>query len=175
MKFTGCFVRSFLVLLSVTTVSFAAPTPAPGNDILHTLSAEDLAMEGEYLALFDVNDKRSFEEIFAEMGATTSTIYQTFDNGVFRGFIGNMSHHCVKQMGVMSVVTNFEKDSEFQAKTLVEQSDAPWGLQRISSGGPIQNPPNALADVTARAFSYQFDDSVQGEGVDVYVIDSGVK
>ena len=132
-------------------------------------------MEGEYLALFDVNDKRSFEEIFAEMGATTSTIYQTFDNGVFRGFIGNMSHHCVKQMGVMSVVTNFEKDSEFQAKTLVEQSDAPWGLQRISSGGPIQNPPNALADVTARAFSYQFDDSVQGEGVDVYVIDSGVK
>ncbi|RPA84812.1 subtilisin-like protein [Ascobolus immersus RN42] len=108
------------------------------------------------------------------MGATTSTIYRTFDNGVFRGFIGNMSHHCVKQMGVMSVVKTFEKDSEFQAKRLVEQSDAPWGLQRISSGGPIQNPPNNLADVTSRAFSYQFDDTVQGEGVDVYVIDSGV-
>lgn len=131
-------------------------------------------MEGEYVALFDINDPRSFDEIFEEMGATTSTIYQTFDNGVFKGFIGNMSHHCVKQMGVMSVVTNFEKETEFKALELVEQSDAPWGLQRISSGGPIQNAPAAQVDVTARAFSYQFDDSVQGEGVDVYVIDSGV-
>lgn len=176
MKFSRCSARSALIFFSFTTLAFAAPTPAPAKgDVIHSLSAEDLAMEGEYLALFDLSDTRSFDEIFEEMGATTSTIFQTFENGAFRGFYGNMSHHCVKQMGVMPVVTAFEKDVEFRALTLVEQRDAPWGLQRISSGGPIQGAPTALADITSRAFSYQFEDTVQGEGVDVYVIDSGVK
>ncbi|EPS43877.1 hypothetical protein H072_2141 [Dactylellina haptotyla CBS 200.50] len=57
--------------------------------------------------------------------------------------------------------TNARRDN------LVKQSDAPWGLQRISSGKKVD---------PSGGYVYQYDGgSDVGTGVDVYVLDTGVK
>ncbi|KAF3180264.1 hypothetical protein TWF106_008675 [Orbilia oligospora] len=54
------------------------------------------------------------------------------------------------------------------------QTNAPWGLQRISQKEMIPVDFNAAADKAWQpSFKYKFDDSA-GEGVDIYVIDTGI-
>lgn len=150
----------FLTLISFFRSITAAPWHQP------------VEKEGNYLALLEKSDSRSFEQIFTDIGATSEK-YQTFDNSIFRAFIGSsISHDRVKQMGF--IVTTLGVNSSVHAKMLVRQSDAPWGLQRISSRKPIPDPPFSAAYTRSRSFSYHFDDSVQGEGVDVYIIDTGL-
>lgn len=48
------------------------------------------------------------------------------------------------------------------------QNDATWGLSRISSAARLAN-----QNAAARNFQFTFDDSA-GEGVDIYVVDTGV-
>lgn len=52
---------------------------------------------------------------------------------------------------------------------LVSQSDAPWGIARLSTGS-THFPPgsNPFAD-----FDFVFDDAA-GEGTDVYILDTGI-
>ncbi|KAF3286749.1 subtilisin-like serine protease [Orbilia oligospora] len=64
-----------------------------------------------------------------------------------------------------------EKRQQPQTVTIVEQPNAPWGLQRISSPDPI--PLEIRPKSREMAFRYQYDQS-SGQGVDVYVIDGGV-
>ncbi|KAL5114715.1 hypothetical protein ACEQ8H_007384 [Pleosporales sp. CAS-2024a] len=49
------------------------------------------------------------------------------------------------------------------------KSGAPWGLQRISS------PAGASGSPQNQDFTYSFDDSTLGAGVDIYIIDTGVR
>ncbi|KAG5636157.1 hypothetical protein DXG03_005097, partial [Asterophora parasitica] len=54
------------------------------------------------------------------------------------------------------------------ATTFATQTNAPWGLARISQPGRLTN-----QNADALTFSYTYDDSA-GAGVDVYVVDTGV-
>ncbi|KAF3919747.1 Cerevisin [Dactylellina cionopaga] len=57
------------------------------------------------------------------------------------------------------------------AATIIEQSNAPWSLQRISSESPVvQNGRNA----TELNYKYRYDEQDNSTGVDVYIVDSGV-
>ncbi|RVD83861.1 uncharacterized protein DFL_005635 [Arthrobotrys flagrans] len=58
-----------------------------------------------------------------------------------------------------------------EAITIVEQPNAPWGLQRISNPDPI--PPEVRSNSLDMAFKYQYDQS-SGQGVDVYILDGGI-
>jgi len=51
---------------------------------------------------------------------------------------------------------------------LATQTDAPWGLQRISQDAKLSNQNDA-----ALTFTYNYDDSA-GSGTDVYVVDTGI-
>jgi len=52
---------------------------------------------------------------------------------------------------------------------LVQQTNAPWGIARLSSGiNPISGNPSALN------FNYLFDDTA-GTGTEAYIIDTGCR
>ncbi|KAF3916262.1 Cerevisin [Orbilia brochopaga] len=53
----------------------------------------------------------------------------------------------------------------------IQQSNAPWNLQRISSRETVKLVNN---NVTALAYTYEYDQAAMGAGVDVYIVDSGV-
>lgn len=54
-------------------------------------------------------------------------------------------------------------------KITATQTNAPWGLQRVSSGAALP----AGSRANALTFSYTFNETA-GQGVDVYVIDTGI-
>ncbi|EPS38871.1 hypothetical protein H072_7381 [Dactylellina haptotyla CBS 200.50] len=56
-----------------------------------------------------------------------------------------------------------------QTSTFIEQSTAPWNLQRVSSKNAAAASQKQVVDL---AYKYRFD-SVAGMGVDVYLVDSG--
>ncbi|KAJ6260584.1 Cerevisin [Drechslerella dactyloides] len=62
-------------------------------------------------------------------------------------------------------------DDDVPAEYDILQTDATWGLQRISQRNPILGV--ADTDVNGQNFKYKFDESA-GEGVDIYVIDTGI-
>jgi cerevisin len=54
-------------------------------------------------------------------------------------------------------------------KSYAQKSGAPWGLQRIS------NEAGASGSPQGQDFTYSFDDEALGAGVDIYVVDTGVR
>ncbi|KAF3903390.1 Aqualysin-1 [Dactylellina cionopaga] len=59
----------------------------------------------------------------------------------------------------------------YTAEPLVQQPGAPWNLQRISQMSQIKGP--AGIKVSSLGFTYRYD-GINGKGVDVYVVDSGI-
>jgi len=62
-----------------------------------------------------------------------------------------------------------EEDQIMRTTAIQTQTNAPWGLQRISSNASL--PAGSRANTLA--FTYNFDDTA-GKGVDVYVVDTGI-
>ncbi|KAI4685226.1 uncharacterized protein J4E84_005953 [Alternaria hordeiaustralica] len=60
-------------------------------------------------------------------------------------------------------------EEKADVKSFAEQQGAPWGLQRVSSAAGAKGSPQD------QDFVYSFDDSALGAGVDIYVIDTGVR
>ncbi|CAG5171618.1 uncharacterized protein ALTATR162_LOCUS7352 [Alternaria atra] len=60
-------------------------------------------------------------------------------------------------------------EEKADVQSFAQQQGAPWGLQRISSAAGATGSPND------QDFVYSFDDSALGAGVDIYVIDTGVR
>jgi cerevisin len=56
-----------------------------------------------------------------------------------------------------------------QVKSFVTQTTATWGLQRVSNDAGASGSPKD------EDFTYTFDDETLGDGVDIYVIDTGVR
>ncbi|KAH8810546.1 peptidase 1 [Flagelloscypha sp. PMI_526] len=66
-------------------------------------------------------------------------------------------------------VETVEEDGIARAGSLISQSNAPWGLGRISVTTSVTGTPTALN------YLYNYDNAFAGRGVDVYVIDSGIR
>ncbi|KAF8246223.1 subtilisin-like protein [Wilcoxina mikolae CBS 423.85] len=105
---------------------------------------------------------------------TRYNVTNTWNNAAFTGFSAHIHPDDISQMTVMSGVKLLEKDSEIKLSDV--QTNAPWGLQRVSQGSAIANAPQDSAGIAAFDFKYQFEGKVAGlgKGVDIYVIDTGV-
>jgi cerevisin len=80
----------------------------------------------------------------------------------------NMARHLVKEsLRARNAGNNFSKR---QNQVFIEQSTAPWNLQRISSAGTVSLDGRQDTDLS---FKYRFDQA-SGSGVDVYMLDTGI-
>ncbi|ORY83225.1 peptidase S8/S53 domain-containing protein, partial [Protomyces lactucae-debilis] len=70
--------------------------------------------------------------------------------------------------GVLSV------EEDFTMYTLATQTDAPWGLQRISSQSRVAST-TGTANEQRPAYTYNYNENYAGQGVDVYVVDTGIR
>ncbi|KAK6511122.1 hypothetical protein TWF481_000044 [Arthrobotrys musiformis] len=78
----------------------------------------------------------------------------------------NMPRSLVKESLRLSSLAKRQNGQQ----VFIEQSTAPWGLQRISSDQTVQANGRRDTDLT---FKYRFDQA-SGSGVDVYVLDTGL-
>jgi cerevisin len=60
-------------------------------------------------------------------------------------------------------------EEKAQIQSYATKTGAPWGLQRVSSEAGASGSPQG------QDFTYSFDDESLGKGVDIYVIDTGVR
>ncbi|KAF9493009.1 peptidase 1 [Pleurotus eryngii] len=91
-------------------------------------------------------------------------------DAALNGFAGKFSDRTLRFLRASPLVESISEDgimNIFQDSDVVTQTDAPWGLARISSPTIVEGPAAGLN------FTYTYAPPA-GEGVDVYVVDTGV-
>ncbi|KAG5352760.1 hypothetical protein C0989_000699 [Termitomyces sp. Mn162] len=91
-----------------------------------------------------------------------SGLRHVYDSHNFHGYSGRFSDGVIQQLRTMPEVAYVEQDQI--VRTQAVQKSAPWGLARISHRSRL----------TFSTFTKYLYDSDGGEGVDVYVIDTGI-
>jgi len=107
-----------------------------------------------------VNEEKKRKRGF--MVELISGIKYTYDIKSFKGYSGRFSDSVLNKIRESDEVAYVEKDQVVYSQEL--QGDAPWGLARISHR-------NALTFGTYNKYLF---DSTAGEGVTVYIVDTGV-
>ena len=175
MKFS---IPTTLLLLLGPSV-LAAPSPRPGRPTgevaIPDADADDTpGSAGSWNVIVDNDDPRSLSALIQEMGIDMGTLKHIYNNTAFKGFSGSLSTKHVSRMAIMSGLKTYEPDMEVKLRDV--QTNAPWGLQRVSQNGAIQNAPQDDAGVAAFDFKYQFkgQQANLGKDVDIYMVDTGV-
>ena len=178
---------TLLALLSLATTTLGAIPSASNQRFTSTKFKGDVRLQsefdpldetagsgGDWTAIFDADDPRSLEQIFSELALEPGELRHVFNNTQFKGFSGSLSSHCVNIMTDAVGVKMFEPEVEIQIADV--QTNAPWGLNRISQGPALVDPPTDAADIEDIAFRYNFEGeyTTLGEGVDIYVVDTGI-
>jgi len=90
-----------------------------------------------------------------------------YDKDFFNGFAAELTADELNELRAEGSIETIEEDAIFSINSAVTQTNAPWGLQRISQAGVVGGSASALT------FTYKYDSS-GGAGVDVYVVDTGI-
>ncbi|KAG9047546.1 subtilisin-like serine protease [Tulasnella sp. UAMH 9824] len=104
----------------------------------------------------------------AESKASGATSVQTFNQTVFDGYSAELDDDCVAKLIASKDVAWVEEDAV--VRITGTQTNAPWGLSRLSSSTALP----ANSNVNSLTFDYTFNDEA-GNGIDVYVIDTGIR
>jgi len=162
--------RSFFTLAGLlAATALAAPKPQDGfigaekNSMVHAEDAKDL------IVMFNKDEHPDYKQLLEQVGMSVDhkDFVRVWDNEVFAGMEIKAGNHCRNALDGMAEVAYVEEKAEIQS--FAQKSGAPWGLQRISSeAGASGNP-------QGQDFTYSFDDESLGAGVDIYVIDTGVR
>ncbi|ORZ19574.1 peptidase S8/S53 domain-containing protein [Absidia repens] len=110
-----------------------------------------------------VDQNQPFYSSWLDASHSKHGIKHVYDSAGLKGYAGKFEPHIIDQIRSSEDVLYVEQDSVVYANEL--QRNAPWGLARVSHR-------DALKFSTFSKYSY--DESTAGEGVKVYVIDTGV-
>ncbi|KAF8161600.1 serine protease [Crassisporium funariophilum] len=91
---------------------------------------------------------------------------KTVDWDIVNGFASTLDTDALNTLRASADVELISEDGIMH--TMAVQENAPWGLERISS---LTKPANQ--DAGALTYTYTYDDTA-GEGVDIYIVDTGV-
>jgi cerevisin len=96
-------------------------------------------------------------------GDDVSGVQQVYDGHV-TGYAGRFAPGVVEQIRRMPEVAYVEKDQIVKTQEIATQKSAPWGLARISHRKKL----------TFATFTKYLYEPLGGEGVDVYIVDTGI-
>ncbi|KAG8891516.1 subtilisin-like serine protease, partial [Tulasnella sp. 408] len=120
----------------------------------------------------NVNDRTAHldwaNSMVAGSKASDATSVQTFNQTVFDGYSAELDDDCVAKLIASEDVAWVEEDAV--VRITGTQTNAPWGLSRLSSTTALP----ANSNVNSLTFDYTFNDEA-GNGIDVYVIDTGIR
>ncbi|KIJ51359.1 hypothetical protein M422DRAFT_244537 [Sphaerobolus stellatus SS14] len=106
-------------------------------------------------------EKQRSDNKLADLDSGLSRVY---DSDLLKGYAGVFHESTIEQIRSRPEVQYIEQDQLVHATNITTQRGAPWGLARVSHR-------NKLSFGTFQSYNY---DTEGGEGVDVYIIDTGV-
>ncbi|KAG5727551.1 Proteinase R [Termitomyces sp. T112] len=149
-----------LYSILVVSAGFLAPViAAPGY--LVPIEKVDGGTSGRHIVSLKANaDKSSFIE--------ATNIATTHNWTVINGFAGQFTEDQINVLRAHGDVESITEDGFAQVSMVTTQTNATWGLARLSSV-------KKLANQNSNALNFQYlRETTAGLGVDVYVIDTGV-
>ncbi|KAI0361573.1 serine protease [Trametes cingulata] len=145
---------------------FGAPTAS-----LHTVEkfAGQTKPHSYIVKLKDGVAKESHLEWLAANHGDSSTItHPEWESKVLHGFAGTFGADALNALRANPDVEYIAEDGIFHINAAVTQTNAPWGLQRISQTAKLSK-----QDTSALTYTYTYDSSA-GSGVDIYIVDTGI-
>ncbi|CBX95749.1 hypothetical protein IAQ61_004582 [Plenodomus lingam] len=160
-------------LLAAASTTLASLNDASLNDAGEGFIGSDHIKEvadNEYIITFMRNETipRGLDEYLEEMDLANDNVIFESQNNYTKVWILRMCESQAKALNEKVEISSVEEKTMIQSFAETK-SGAPWGLQVIS------NEAGASGSPQGQDFTYTFDDSSLGAGVDIYVIDTGVR
>ncbi|KAK6197912.1 peptidase S8/S53 domain-containing protein [Scheffersomyces amazonensis] len=108
----------------------------------------------------------AYDILYPKTQRVKALISNTFSIGNFSGFSGNFSKTVIERLKKCPLVSEITPDIQIKALEINVQEDAPRHLARISRRKKLKS---------GTYFEYQYNSKAQGQGVNAYVLDSGIK
>ncbi|KAH8800524.1 serine protease [Flagelloscypha sp. PMI_526] len=150
------FATSFTTLALLASAIFAAPAPTHKQ-----VKRAEATLTGRMIVTLKDGADRS--AVMSDVGLVSAAID---DWEVINAFVIENDEAIVDALLAHDDVLEIEEDGI--ATILVTQTNAPWGLARLSSTSPVTGSASSLT------FSYTYQDPA-GSGSDVYVVDTGIR
>ncbi|KAJ3000181.1 hypothetical protein NUW54_g6827 [Trametes sanguinea] len=90
------------------------------------------------------------------------------ESNVLHGFAGTFNADALNALRANPDVEYIAEDGIVHINAAVTQTNAPWGLQRISQTAKLSS-----QNTNALTYTYTYD-STAGSGVDIYIVDTGI-
>ncbi|KAG5926865.1 hypothetical protein E4U53_002967 [Claviceps sorghi] len=147
----------YSALLLLPLLPFAPAAPAKPSQPAPLLVPRGQVIADRYIVKYKKTFSAASEDhTLRALSAGADRIYEA----VFHGFSGVLNESTVERLRNHPDVEYIEKDAIFTINGFVEQTGAPWGLNRVSHH-------------LGKGSNYVYDDSA-GEGTCSYIIDTGV-
>ncbi|KAF9445349.1 peptidase 1 [Macrolepiota fuliginosa MF-IS2] len=150
------FSPSFAVLSLFIASALAAPTTT-----LHTIETFDGEKTGRFLVTLKPGVSKTS---LVDQIKKNATVTHEWD--LINGFAGNFDDNTLNTLRANPDVESIAEDGIMH--TMVTQTNAPWGLSRLSSTTKLSN-----TNTNALTFTYTYDASA-GSGVDIFIVDTGI-
>jgi len=162
--------RGLFAVLSLALYAGPAFSAATGA-LLDVVRVDGDKKPNSYIVkLKDGVSKDSVFDWFSSiMGSDSDITHSEGHPDLFNGFAGTFTEKDLDTLRSSKDVEYITEDGYATASAVNVQTNAPWGLSRISSRNKLPEG----SDPKASNYEYRYDDSA-GEGVDVYVIDTGI-
>ncbi|CAJ2500854.1 Uu.00g037070.m01.CDS01 [Anthostomella pinea] len=143
-------------ILSLVPLALAAPAKRPSPAPLH-VPQDTTLVEGKYIV--KLYENAAIQALDDTMSTITADADHVYNVPGFKGFAGALSSETVAALQDHPDVEFIEQDAVMSINTYVTQSDATWGISRISHREGTSG--------------YTYDDSA-GTGTCAYIVDTGI-
>ncbi|KAF9562998.1 serine protease [Agrocybe pediades] len=150
------FFAAVILAVSMVLPTIAAPSP------LHTVQKYDGETTGKYIVQFK---KGASRKTWIKKLKLTNKVA---DWDLVNGFGGDIDEATLEELRASDEVESIHEDGVMYAFAPVTQTNAPWGLARISQDAKLSS-----TSTSALTYTYNYD-STAGAGVDIYVVDTGI-
>jgi cerevisin len=149
-------------LASIVTAALALAASAAPNKLIEVTKYGGKVNPGSYIVrLKEGADKAALFE-----DATLREAVTHDDWTVINGFAGVFDKEVLNKLRSSDLVDSIHEDGFVTIQGT--QTNAAWGLSRVSHTNKVSG------TVTALTYSYVYDDSALGSGVDIYIVDTGI-
>lgn len=159
-----------LLLLSLPLFVRSAPGPAPAA-ALGRREAESPSPGEVHIVLIPGCDKRSVETLMAEFGLQLCNARYVYKNSGFKGFAAGLTKERAQNAKPGSYLA-FGRNVKMQLDGAVK---GPWGLKRISQVEKVDVGTKNVKKPEFENYVFNGEPEDLGKGVDIYILDTGVK
>ncbi|ORY83223.1 peptidase S8/S53 domain-containing protein [Protomyces lactucae-debilis] len=157
----------FSVLVALLGTALAAPAAIP------EASNVELARRSNGGYIVSLADGTALDSIIKLVPGLSELVSHRFS--LINGFaVPAEAAPLMELLRLLPGVAKIEDDLIMSTKVTVTQTNAPWGLQRISTATRVASTSGTYNEPRG-AWRYTYDNAYAGAGVDVYVIDTGLR